>query len=164
MIRPLRKRHRIMWIALAVLLPAGLAVALLERRPPAVQAELPAALVPAADEFPHELARGERSYLGLGLEVRLLGSEPEGGALAVEVRPTGELQQKPDPLLYWTDGELAELGRAHLLGPLGGEAGRVYPLRPGTARGQGRLFVHSPALGATLFDIALPPSVDEETP
>ena len=164
MIRPLRRRHRLMWFVLAALLPAGLALALLGRQPTAVQAELPTALAATSGAFPHELARGERSYLGIGLEVRLLGSDAEGTKLAVEVRPTGSLQHSPDPLLYWTDHELAELGQAYLLGPLGGSVTRTYPLLAGTAPGQGRLFVHSPALAATLFDIALPPGLDEENP
>lgn len=45
MILPLRRRHRRMWIALAILLPFAIALAWWSRRPAALMDQLPPELV-----------------------------------------------------------------------------------------------------------------------
>ena len=57
MIRALRRRHRAIWVALAIVLPLLLWAALRARRPAALQ-ELPAALAPHA--APADDAAGAR--------------------------------------------------------------------------------------------------------
>ena len=118
MIRPLRARHRAIFVVLALALPVGLAGALLSRPADSAVDALPEALrapaVAAAGEVAWSLAGG---WDGVPLDAEL---RVDGGGAALVVTPL-EDPRLPDLLVYWSpegagqralaDGEALLLGR-----------------------------------------------------
>lgn len=142
MIRALRVRHRAVFLVLAALLPAGLAVALGSRRsvPPS----------PAPVEVP-EIAVSStppRTALVGGAGVAVLArfwDRTESAAAVLELRAEHDLGA-PDVLLYWAPapraGETGATGSAGslpegsiLLGPFVGTSPRRFRLPEGQDRG-----------------------------
>jgi hypothetical protein len=116
LIRPLRARHRAIFVMLALLLPPALAIALASRRAPATGV-LPQALVHGLDDA--RVAWSDAVELATsGLRARQArGSD---GRLRVELG--GEGPRRADVLVYLAprapaEGELPE--GARLVGPLG---------------------------------------------
>ena len=169
MIRPLRSRHRRTVTALALLLPAALALAIGARPPEPrsalwlvdglTEAELPLA--------PGEPAPFERVYVrdlgpfaGLPFEADLgFGTQ---GEVLLELRPTGPVLA-PDLLVYWLPGGAApdveraevDLAKARLLGRAA-ERRRWFRLPDGG----GRLLLFDPARGELVAEQALPELVE----
>lgn len=142
MIAPLRRRHRLVFGALTLGLPALLAAALLKRPPVpldtlAVGAAAPA---PSTDQGGRELR-----WDAAGLTVMV-----SSGSVALRtVAPT----RAPDPLLYWSR-QAATSGLptdARLLGPLSSAERQTFAL-PEPA---GQLILYSLGHGEVLSQLAL---------
>jgi hypothetical protein len=132
MIRPLRARHRAIFVALAVLVPATYAAALLGRRAPAPESDWPAA-EPATTDGAAQTLQHDR-WSPHALETELL--RDGGGATWLRVDAWRE-PLPPAAVLYWSpieprDGELPP--QARFLGALQAAPCR-FALPHGSARG-----------------------------
>lgn len=130
MIRPLRSRHRGIFILLLLLLPLGLGAAILARKPPAPASELPRSLDSQVALPGYAIAsESDDSWSGTVIHTHFLRNQ-EGG-LAVELHPRAPLRQ-PALLLFWTSDTAEKPTRlpedARLLGSFGGARGAFYPL------------------------------------
>ena len=129
MIRPLRKAHAAAWSALALCLPAGIALGL-GARPAEPTMELTALCT--APREPAAWSRQGR-WTDQAILVRLAAGEER---TIVEVKPD-EDRQKPVLLVYWSaeapGGSLPE--RAYLLGSLSGTEPRRLELPAHAAGG-----------------------------
>jgi hypothetical protein len=102
MIRPLRQRHRQIFVALGVFLPLAFAVGIAARKPVPAVAELPPALTPAPPPVADLVWRRGDLFSKAPVEVRLL-REKDSGRFAVQFSAaTGFL--KPDLMVYWVAG------------------------------------------------------------
>lgn len=124
MIRPLRRSHLILAIALAILLPGAVLLAVAAR--PAASPPDNAGLSRLAEL---ETSGSSWSVAALGIELRL-ATDPTGATFAW-VRSSGELGA-PDPLLYWvaeipTDSTSLP-ATAMLLGSIGRRSGAATPI------------------------------------
>ena len=149
MIARLRRRHRTAFVLLAVLLPAGFAMALLGRSGPVHAVILPPdpRLASSVDVAGDTDLTALRPLTSAGGAVFRFARASE----TVTVVQTGE--PAPDVLAYWTaaSGELAALpAGATLLGAVGSRA-RRYRL-PATG---GQLLLFSLAHGAVLAQTGL---------
>ena len=145
--RKLRKRHRIMTTALAVIVPllfiAGLAV----RPPTPLNDELPA-LYPTAADFPVLVASAgaHSGYAESGWELRRSDTDPNRQAIALAPW-AGSVSRGADALLYWSrdnpDDGTWPAGETYLLGTLAGPQKRWFELPAAAAGGDGYLVVYS---------------------
>lgn len=142
-----RRRHFAIFSALAVVVPAGIALSILARDPSPVSASLPADLA-AATVTPDEAAGLTWSRSGplwerLGIELAPVPNP--GGVPRVAFRPTRDLRS-PKVLVYWAPGPGPSRevpSGAILLGALAGTSAAVFPL-PGAMRDvEGRFLVYS---------------------
>ena len=103
MILPLRQRHRLVLIALGVILPVVFAVGVAARKPAPVAGELPAGLTAAPQSF--AVVGQERTdlFAKVPLRVRLLQTQKESGRFAVELAADKNFV-KPDLIVYWAAG------------------------------------------------------------
>jgi len=155
-IRPLRLRHRRWTTALAVLLPAGVVLALATRPGPPPRMALPPVLAPEPPAA-RPLAGWDGLWRGAELTTRI-GAVPDGGLrLDLEARVPVEA---PDLLVYWHPAAGAEPGAAALppgATLLGTFAGGAYGLPlPAAARGGGALILYSLAHGEVAAAAELP--------
>jgi len=101
MIRPLRQRHRIVVLSLAVILPAAFAVGIATRK------EVPASRPEhgLSEQAPHQTELWARSDLWqkTAIHTRLLRVGPER-TLGVELVSTKRIV-RPDVQVYWVPGE-----------------------------------------------------------
>jgi hypothetical protein len=103
MIRPLRRRHRVMVFALAITLPAGFAVGIASRT------EVPASK-PGAPGIHSEIHKQSEIWSRNDLwekkaiQTRLLSINPGSRELAVALVALDEIV-RPDLLVYWVPGE-----------------------------------------------------------
>ena len=146
MIRPLRARHRAIFVALALLILPALAVALAARRPPAASA-LPEGLL--APGYGADLPWSAAVELA-GTDLRARQARGVDGRIWIELAGAGP--RKADVLLYIasearSDGELPQ--GARLVGPLGttSPVARRIELPPDAS---GWLVLYSLADGAAL--------------
>lgn len=142
MIAPLRRRHRLVFGALTLGLPALLAAALLKRPP----VPLDALAVDAAAPAPSTDQRGrELRWDEAGLTVKV----SSGSVALTTIAPT----RVPDPLLYWSaEPATSSLPTdARLLGPLSSAERQTFAL-PGPA---GQLILYSLGHGEVLSQLAL---------
>ena len=152
MIAPLRRRHRLIFGALALSLPALLGAALLSR-PPMKDDEGFGFL------FETQLKMGENGYPmsweEAGLKLQMTYDEQGAG---VEVTPVGPTRM-PDPLLYWSASRAtADLpADARLIGPVPTLPHQTFRL-PSNA---GQLILYSVGHGLVVSQFTLPGS---ETP
>jgi len=103
MIRPLRQRHRVMVIALAVTLPVAFAVGIATRREvPTSRVGVPGLI--AEDGNQSELWTRNDLWEKRAIRTRLERIGPGAGQLAVELVSTDQIVQ-PDLLVYWVPGE-----------------------------------------------------------
>lgn len=156
MIRPLRIRHRRWTTALAVLLPAGVVLALATRPAPPPATALPPALAPEPPAA-RPLAGWQGLWRGTELTTRI-GAVPDGG-LRLDLEPSAPVRA-PDLLVYWhpdtgaTPGDPALPHGATLLGRF---AGGAYGLPlPAAAHGGGGLILYSLAHGEVVATAELP--------
>lgn len=153
MIRPLRRRHRLVFVVLALVVPPLLAAALLSRPEDPRTASVPAE--------PAGRILGERlqSFEGGTLRTELLRDE-RGFALRVELMGA---ESNPELLVYW-DPAAAPEGPglppgAHLVGRLAGSAPRRMEL-PAIETSRGRLILYDlpRQRRVTSFELELPSS------
>lgn len=148
MIARLRRRHRIATIALAVLMPPALAIALASR------SEVPIGTLPRvlAVEATGGAARWSRDDLWSALPIRTRGFAGAGGPL-VELSPLRD-PLLPDLLVYWAAAGAGDPlpDGARLLGRLAGTAPRRFAL---PAAG-GRLYLYSLGHARLVDSAALP--------
>ena len=99
MIRPLRQRHRIMVIALSVVVPTAFAIGIATRR------EAPVSRSPGQAETRNEreLWRRDDLWNKPAIQTRLLKSGADDGQLAVELVSIDRIV-RPDVLVYWLSG------------------------------------------------------------
>lgn len=146
----LRRRHRGAALALAVLLPPALALALAVR-PDESDFAIPRALIeePAVGEV--QLDRADL-FAPLAIRTRILGAGAGGEVL--ELTPGADLE-RPDVLVYWSREDAADRvpDTAQLLGRLAGTEVRRFAL-PSPARG-GRVHLWSLGHGALVGAAAI---------
>ena len=103
MIRPLRNRHRMMVLALSVVVPAAFAVGIAARKAvPALSV-----LVPSfSAEIPHhdELWSRDNLWGNRAIRTRLLKDSAGTGQLAVALISKDQIV-RPDVIVYWLRGE-----------------------------------------------------------
>lgn len=177
MIAPLRARHRAIFLALALLVPAGLAAALLARHE---RAEATSALRPESDAsaavrgalHPEAVAPSAQRQLwerapllgGTIGRARLLARVDDEGAttgLSLELSAVAPAAA-PDVLLYWSAQSSVAVGEAEalpadarLLGALGGGGRLLLPV-PDEAAGGGALLLYSLGHARLIGRAALP--------
>lgn len=103
MIRPLRKRHRVMVLSLTIALPAAFAVGIATRQ------EVPVAKAGALGRGPQvhnqsEIWTRNDLWEKNSIQTRLLRTGPGLGQLAVELSGMDRIV-RPDVLVYWVPGE-----------------------------------------------------------
>src|SRR5437870_1315052 len=141
MIRPLRKRHRVMVCTLGVLLPVAFAAGLVARKPVPVAATMPSELAGTASDFGRVVWTKPDIWPGQ----RIITSLRRDAAGSVAVELLCRDLAKPDVLVYWAAGKEPTAeglpDKARLLGAL---SNRVpFPI-PADARGEiGRLVLYS---------------------
>ena len=153
MIRPLRRRHRVTMVLLAVALPAILAAGLIARRP-----------VPAVETLPDGVDEGALAGVprmvthldGGGLVSMHLIEAPSGISVALEVEG---VRGRPEWLVYWSPESSSPGGRlpdgAWLLGALEENRRNLFDL-PETAAGPvGRVILYRPVSGEVLGSLRL---------
>ena len=156
MIRPLRRRHRFIVSALAVLLPLAFVFALSARKTSALMRDLPLALSKQASSFPRVLWEKENLWSDLKMSTRVCGDELPPTQLALELHPFEDLKA-PDVLVYWSpqnSGE--ELNEAYLLGALAGRHKRSWPLPQAALQSEGKIVLYSLGHQQILASAALP--------
>lgn len=146
---PLRRRHRVASALLALVLPAGLAAALLAR-PEVSRANDLAELERGSADAEQGWRPVALAWSGASPAARL---SADGSELEL-TPPTGFAE--PDVLVLWSPGAGAD-GR-HVVGTLAGERPRRYAL-PAAARGRaGRVALYALAHGEELSAAELPPT------
>ena len=141
MIRPLRRRHRLIVCTLGVIVPVAFIAGIAARRPVPVATSVPAVLDGGTQDFGSAI----RTRADLWPDRRILTSLRRNGAgsFAVEL-VVGDLV-RPDVLVYWAAGKESAVDRlpdnARLLGGLSN--GRPLVI-PADARGEvGRAMLYS---------------------
>ena len=150
MIAQLRRRHRQMAVAMALIIPAVYAAALLARRAPAREAAVPFATRPTS-------GRTVIAAQGVVSGVRLSATvDPSGGLTLTAATPL----RQPDLLLYWTGSETGASDSlpqdAILLGQVSGERSEGFRLPAARNNRAGHLLFFSLGHAQTVGSIALP--------
>ncbi len=147
MIRPLRRRHRRLFTALAVLLPVVFVVGIAVRKPVSVVAELPAALAPALPAFGFLEWERDDMFAKSPVQVRLLREQKNAGRFGIAFLAAKDFV-KPDLIVYWVAGEPTStetlLANAILLGSF---HTLTLPIADEIATVSGRLMLYSLADG-----------------
>lgn len=145
MIRPLRRRHRVMIFALSVVVPAAFAVGIATRK------ALPALSMPApgfsGEVPPHQEIWGRDDLWGKkAIRTRLLNNGAGADQLAVELIAKDKIV-RPDVIVYWSRGErqIADSppDNAILLGSFDPSTPTPLRLPPEAASNRGRLLLYS---------------------
>ena len=106
MIRPLRRRHRRIFVTLGIFLPVAFAVGIAARKPIPVAGELPSALAAATQAFEKIAWRRDDLFMKTAIQVRLLREHSGAGKFAVSFS-AAKYFVKPDLLVYWSAGNIA---------------------------------------------------------
>jgi hypothetical protein len=153
----LRRRHRVAWIVLALLVPPAFAAALAWRPALPPPSAIPAALrtEPGADALAWER---DDLWPELPIRTRLLTG---GSGPVVELVPLRD-PMKPDVLIYWAAEGTADRvpDGARLLGRLSGVEPRRLVLPPAAQERAGRLYLYSLGHGELVDTAALPPGLE----
>ena len=162
MIRPLRVRHRIIFLTLAAALPVAYAAGLLSRRPIAIMPSLPAALSDSTESG----ASGdwiEGLWGDLPLNTRIVSGSDGARIVLAPRRPI----KRPSLLLYWTP--LSDLPRGQgfpsssvLLGAFSGVRIQAFPSPDWGDRASGTLFLYSLAHREVVAAARLPTAGEED--
>ena len=143
MIRPLRRRHYRLFVALGLLLPAAFALGIVARRAVPGADSLPTELMPAAAAFDWQEWQRADLFTNSPVQVRLLREHNGAGKFAVAFS-AGKNFIKPDLIVYWVKGNPALTGtlpdNAVLLGGFGSAA---LPLPPEAGTSDGVLVLFS---------------------
>lgn len=103
MIRPLRKRHRRIVVALGIFLPVAFAVGIAVRKPLPEVKSLPNEISPAINSFAAEVWSRADLFPKSPVQLRLLREQSGTGKFAVALSAAEDFV-KPDLLVYWLDG------------------------------------------------------------
>ncbi len=160
MIRPLRSRHRIMIVAVAIVVPVVFAAGLLARKPAPRVPGFPVILTPPSAAVGDSVAGPRVTNLDDGglLAVTLVGSPESVSGLAVVV-DIDVHRGRPEWLAYWTPADT--VGEtlpddAWLLGALSDAGTNILELPEPAAAGGGRLVVYVPVDDRVLASQPLP--------
>lgn len=106
MIRPLRQRHRQVFVALGVLLPLAFAAGLAARKPPAIVKKLPAGLAPTPAPAAEFVWQRDGLFPNAPVSVSLFRAKtPDRFSFAVHLSAPADFV-KPDLIVYWVPGSL----------------------------------------------------------
>lgn len=124
MMLSLRRRHRWMMAAVAIVLPAAFIAGHAVRKPvPATESMPSMFMAPPATAFPHLLYEKSDLWQALRITTRVYADQQPAERLAVELHPQGYLKI-PDMLVYWHAQPPNQLDKlpdaAYLLGALAG--------------------------------------------
>ncbi|HTI97826.1 MAG TPA: hypothetical protein VL527_02900 [Dongiaceae bacterium] len=143
MIRPLRQRHRRMFVVLGIALPLAFAGGIIARKAVPQVAHLPAGINPVQPEY--SAVEWERTDLfpTNAITVRLLRNAPGAGRRAVAFAAPADFV-KPDLIAYWVPGNSAPIAdlpeTAQLLGTF---ASAALPLPEPASQQPGCLVLYS---------------------
>ena len=155
MIAPHRSRHRVVFILLALLLPAGFVMALAARPELPTSTEIPL----AADERVETgvLVDESDALLDGALVLRVFRGEARRSLPILELEPAGELTL-PDALIYWTAGTATDAlpEDARLVGTIGGLRARRLRLPVEVRDGPSAIVLYSLAHDGILASHPLP--------
>lgn len=144
MIRPLRKRHRVMIFALSALVPAAFALGIVTRR------EIPTLSADAAGlshrSASRELWSRDDLWEKATIQTRLMNYSGKPGAFAIELKSKDKIV-RPDILVYWVpQGSKVQdslPGDAFLLGSFDQSVPAPLALPPHAATESGVLILYS---------------------
>ena len=144
MIRSRRQAHRIVFVSLALILPAILVAGLAWRPELPPIGELTEDLT-VQSGFASAIDAGAVLVAEGALEVAL--QSPTDGGAVMTIRPTSVIL-KPDLLVYWMpdSGGVSEVSPGAdsvLVGSLAGRSPRRLTLPAGAARGEGQIVIYS---------------------
>ena len=161
MIRPLRRRHRSMVIALGIFIPVAFAVGIVARKTVPEMDALPKELAPAMAQYDRQAWRTDL-FAKTAVEVRLLREQGGAGKFAIELSAGNDFV-KPDLIVYWVAGNPTITdslpGNAMLLGSFGTSA---LPLPSEAVTGSGILVLFSLA-DNEVVDVTKPTQFGEAT-
>jgi hypothetical protein len=103
MIRPLRKHHCRIVIALALFLPVAFTVGIAARKPIPVTSQLPSSLAIATPPFENVEWQRADLFAKSAIQVRLLREHSGAGKFAVALSAAEDFV-RPDLLVYWSAG------------------------------------------------------------
>jgi hypothetical protein len=135
MIRPKRVLHRVMWTALAIIIPV-LYVAALSSRPEMPSSKLERWTPPTSS--PKQKLLSEMVMLEGSISIRVL-SDPGVKKTWLTVTPAKPITS-PNLLLYWSSGEVAD---GFLLGSVGGLYEQHFPAPEAFDASKGSLILYS---------------------
>lgn len=158
MIRSLRRRHRVMTTAIAIILPL-LFMAGIAARKAIPRMEIPPALAPAEEKFSELIFRKSNFWPELDIAARVFADSIPPSRLAVELHPQRYLKI-PDILVYWSETPASAGDKmpesAYLIGTLAGTEQRRFPLPPAALDSDGTLILYSLAQQKVIGIAALP--------
>ena len=144
MIRPLRQRHRRMFIVLGVALPVALVAGIAARKPVPVTPSLPGGIVGEPVQFAATQWSRNDLFARQAIQVVLVRERVGAGRLAIKLSAPEDFA-KPDLLVYWVAGNSTVSDTipddAFLLGSFNGPG--PLPLPPGVSPSSGRLILYS---------------------
>ncbi len=103
MIRPLRQRHRGIFLALGIALPVAFAVAIAARKPVAETNSVPKEFSPTTVSFTADIWSRADLFPKMPVQVRLRREQSGTGNFAVTLVAAKDFM-KPDLLVYWSPG------------------------------------------------------------
>ena len=162
MIRPLRQRHRRMFIALGIFLPVAFVVGISARKTVPTATVLPAALIATPQQF--AAVKWERAdlFAKSPVQVRLLREQRDAGRFAIALSAANGFV-KPDLIVYWVEGNPKITGalpaNAILLGTF---AATILPLSDEVANSSGVLILYSLA-DNEIVDVSKPSLLSDST-
>lgn len=159
MIRSLRQRHRRIFTALAVILPAAFALGVAGRKPVPAVTSLSAALAPATNAFAATIWARNDLFSKNSIRAVLLRERSDAGRYAIQLFAPANFA-KPDLLIYWiaASSELKERipDDAMLIGAF--NPASPLQLSDATVLRQGKLVLYSLADGE-IVDASKPFSI-----
>ena len=144
MIRPLRQRHRRMFIVLGVFLPIAFVIGIAARKSVPGMTSLPKELVASTQEF--AVTEWERAdlFTKTSIQLRMLRESADAGHFAVEFSAAKDFV-KPDLIVYWVaaNPNITDTlpDNARLLGVFNSSVALSLP--PDAAMGSGVLILYS---------------------
>jgi len=163
MIRPLRQRHRHIFMVLGVFLPVAFAVGIAARKPVPLANGLAAALTATTQEFNNIEWQRADLFAKSSVQVRLLREQNGAGKFAVAFS-AANIFLKPDLLVYWVAGNSSITdtlpGNAQLLGAFNSSSALVLPAEAATQTGV--LILYSLA-DNEIVDVSKPIRFNEST-
>jgi len=157
MIRPLRQRHRVSMVILALTVPALFVAGLLARRPMPATALPPALSVPELDPSQVLISQLKSTGDGLALSITTLKPEPGSDRLRLSVRLIAD-PKLPELLVYWHAGSAPATAiedESYLLGTLIGTAPASFQLPEQASTEPGSLIFFSLAQQVVVDSVAL---------